>query len=100
MPKEVYGRDHPFLEWRELPPSIDRPASRGSFAFMAKVQKIRITGGEPLVRRDLETPLIAQLAELGVDLTLTTNGPSAAPIGSWLSCSPMPGGSHHQPPPR
>jgi len=37
------------------------------------VRKIRITGGEPLVRRDLER-LVAQLAELDVDLTLTTNG--------------------------
>ena len=37
------------------------------------MRKIRITGGEPLVRRDLER-LIAQLAELDVDLTLTTNG--------------------------
>ena len=37
------------------------------------VRKIRITGGEPLVRRDVER-LIEQLAEIGVDLTLTTNG--------------------------
>jgi len=40
----------------------------------AGVQKIRITGGEPLVRRDLER-LIARLAKIdGLDLTLTTNG--------------------------
>src|SRR6185503_9124113 len=37
------------------------------------VEKIRLTGGEPLVRRDLER-LIALLAPLGIDLTLTTNG--------------------------
>ena len=37
------------------------------------VEKLRITGGEPLVRRDLER-LIEMLAPLGVDLTLTTNG--------------------------
>ena len=38
------------------------------------VRKLRITGGEPLVRRDLER-LVAQLRALGdVDLTLTTNG--------------------------
>src|SRR5206468_13007510 len=36
-------------------------------------RKIRITGGEPLVRRDLER-LVEQLAPLDVDLTLTTNG--------------------------
>jgi cyclic pyranopterin phosphate synthase len=37
------------------------------------VQKLRLTGGEPLVRRDLDR-LIAMLAELGVDIALTTNG--------------------------
>src|SRR5439155_652283 len=37
------------------------------------VEKIRLTGGEPLLRRDLEK-LVAMLAALDVDLTLTTNG--------------------------
>jgi len=37
------------------------------------VRKLRLTGGEPLVRRDLDR-LIAMLAELGVDIALTTNG--------------------------
>src|SRR5213078_1797766 len=37
------------------------------------VQKIRLTGGEPLLRRDLDR-LVALLAPLPVDLTLTTNG--------------------------
>ncbi len=37
------------------------------------VRKVRITGGEPLVRRDLER-LVEQLAALGLELTLTTNG--------------------------
>src|SRR3982751_5419403 len=72
MPKEVYGRDHHFLERRELL-SFEEIA-RVAHTFVASgVKKIRITGGEPLVRRDLER-LIAQLAELDVDLTLTTNG--------------------------
>jgi cyclic pyranopterin phosphate synthase len=72
MPKEVYGRDHLFLERRELLTFEEITRVARSFVS-AGVKKIRITGGEPLVRRDLER-LIAQLAELDVDLTLTTNG--------------------------
>jgi cyclic pyranopterin phosphate synthase len=72
MPKEVYGRDHKFLERREL--LTFEEIARVARTFVdAGVTKIRITGGEPLVRRDLER-LVAQLAELDVDLTLTTNG--------------------------
>src|SRR4026209_266009 len=73
MPKEVFGRDYRFLDRRELLTfeEIDRLAR----AFVAHgVEKIRITGGEPLVRRDLER-LIEKLATIdGLDLTLTTNG--------------------------
>jgi cyclic pyranopterin phosphate synthase len=72
MPKEVYGRDHRFLERRELLSFEEITRVTRTFVS-AGVKKIRITGGEPLVRRDLER-LIAQLAELDVDLTLTTNG--------------------------
>ena len=72
MPKEVFGRDHAFLDRREL--LTFEEIARVAGVFVAGgVQKLRITGGEPLVRRDLER-LIAQLAELDVDLTLTTNG--------------------------
>ncbi len=73
MPKEVFGRDYHFLDRRELLSfeEIERLAR----AFVAHgVEKIRITGGEPLVRRDLER-LIDKLAAIGdLDLTLTTNG--------------------------
>ena len=73
MPKEVFGRDYRFLERREL--LTFEEIERLARAFVAHgVEKIRITGGEPLVRRDLER-LIAQLAAIdGLDLTLTTNG--------------------------
>jgi cyclic pyranopterin phosphate synthase len=72
MPKEIYGRDHRFLERREL--LTFEEITRVARTFVsAGVTKLRITGGEPLVRRDLER-LIAQLADLDVDLTLTTNG--------------------------
>jgi cyclic pyranopterin phosphate synthase len=74
MPKEVFGRDYKFLERRELLSfeEIDRLAR----AFVRHgVEKIRLTGGEPLVRRDLER-LVSMLAQAGegLDLTLTTNG--------------------------
>jgi len=74
MPKEVFGRDFQFLPHRQL--LTFEEITRLSRVFLAHgVEKIRITGGEPLVRRDVEQ-LIAQLAPLpGLqDLTLTTNG--------------------------
>ena len=76
MPKEVYGRDHRFLDRRELL-SFEEIARVARIFVAGGVRKLRLTGGEPLLRRDLEK-LIAQLAELDVDLTLTTNG-SALP---------------------
>jgi len=72
MPKEVFGHEYRFLDRREL--LTFEELERLARVFVAAgVEKIRITGGEPLLRRDLER-LIACLAALGVDLTLTTNG--------------------------
>src|SRR5438093_5895486 len=73
MPKEVFGRDYRFLERREL--LTFEEIERLARAFVAHgVEKIRVTGGEPLVRRDVER-LVALLAGIpGLDLTLTTNG--------------------------
>ena len=73
MPKEVFGRDYRFLERREL--LTFEEIERLARAFVRQgVQKIRLTGGEPLVRRDVER-LVELLAAIdGVDLTLTTNG--------------------------
>jgi cyclic pyranopterin phosphate synthase len=73
MPKEVFGRDYEFLPRAQLLSfeEIERLAR----AFVANgVRKIRITGGEPLVRRDVErlVELLAAIDDL--DLTLTTNG--------------------------
>jgi cyclic pyranopterin phosphate synthase len=72
MPKEVFGRDYEFLPRAQL---LDyEEIERLARAFVANgVRKLRITGGEPLVRRHVER-LIEMLAPLGVDLTLTTNG--------------------------
>lgn len=72
MPKEVFGRDYEFLPRAQL---LDyEEITRLARAFVANgVSKIRITGGEPLVRKHVER-LVEMLAELGVELTLTTNG--------------------------
>jgi cyclic pyranopterin phosphate synthase len=73
MPKEVFGRGYRFMDRAELLSfeEIERVAR----AFVAQgVRKLRITGGEPLLRRDLEH-LVARLRGIddGLDLTLTTN---------------------------
>jgi GTP 3',8-cyclase len=73
MPKEVYGRDFQFLERSQLL-SFDEIHRLVRIFRGHGIEKVRITGGEPLVRRQLEK-LIAMLAqEPGLDLTLTTNG--------------------------
>jgi cyclic pyranopterin phosphate synthase len=72
MPKEVYGRDHVFLERKELL-SLEEIARLAKIFAGLGVRKVRITGGEPLVRRNVEH-LIELLADLGLELALTTNG--------------------------
>ena len=78
MPKEIFGKDYAFLP-RDQVLSFEE-IERLARAFVAGgVEKLRITGGEPLVRRDLPD-LIAMLAAIrrpdgrALDLTLTTNG--------------------------
>jgi cyclic pyranopterin phosphate synthase len=73
MPKEVFGRGYRFMDRAEL--LTFEELERLARAFVRHgVEKIRITGGEPLLRRDLER-LIEGLARIdGLDLTLTTNG--------------------------
>ncbi|HET6947425.1 MAG TPA: GTP 3',8-cyclase MoaA [bacterium] len=73
MPKEIFGRDYQFLERAELLTFEEITRLAKLFAQLGVV-KVRLTGGEPLVRRDLDR-LVAMLAQLpGLDLTLTTNG--------------------------
>ena len=72
MPKEVYGRDFRFLERAELLTFEEIARVARIFAGLG-VRKIRLTGGEPLLRREVER-LVAMLAIPGLDLTLTTNG--------------------------
>src|SRR4029079_9153375 len=73
MPKDVFGRDYPFLPHAEL--LTFEEITRVARIFVAQgVSKIRLTGGEPLLRRNIER-LVEMLAAIGdVDLTLTTNG--------------------------
>jgi len=73
MPKDVFGRDHAFLERRQLLSFEEIARVVGVFAGLG-VRTVRITGGEPLVRRDVEQ-LVEQLAEIPeLELALTTNG--------------------------
>jgi cyclic pyranopterin phosphate synthase len=73
MPKDKYGRDHQFLKRKEL--LTFEEIEKVARAFVALgVVKIRLTGGEPLVRNDLET-LVRHLKQIDglQDLSLTTN---------------------------
>ena len=73
MPKDVFGPDHEFLPRSEVL-SFEEIARLARIFQEHGVEKIRLTGGEPLLRRNLER-LIEMLAGLGgLDLTLTTNG--------------------------
>jgi cyclic pyranopterin phosphate synthase len=73
MPKTVFGRDYPFLPRADLL-SFEEIARIARIFASLGVKKIRLTGGEPLLRHHVES-LIALLAQIpGLELTLTTNG--------------------------
>ena len=78
MPKEVFDKDYPYLPHSALL-SFEEITRLASLFLAHGVRKIRLTGGEPLLRKNIEE-LIAQLAQLRTvdgkapDLTLTTNG--------------------------
>jgi len=74
MPREVFGRDFAFLPRAELLTFEELARLARVFAGLG-VRKLRLTGGEPLLRRDLER-LVAPLAGIGgiQDIALTTNG--------------------------
>lgn len=79
MPKEVFGKDFAFLPRAALL-TFEEIARLARLCVAHGVEKIRLTGGEPLVRRDLEQ-LVARLAQIDglADLTLTTNGALLTP---------------------
>ena len=78
MPKEIFDKDYPYLPHSAL--LTFEEITRLTRQFVAHgVRKVRLTGGEPLLRKNIEI-LIEQLAALRtvegqpLDLTLTTNG--------------------------
>ena len=72
MPREVFGASYKFLPQSAILSFEEIARLAGIFVGLG-VQKIRLTGGEPLVRKDLYK-LIAQLKKLQAEVTLTTNG--------------------------
>jgi cyclic pyranopterin phosphate synthase len=73
MPREIFGSDYQFLERSQIL-TFEEIARLARIFVGHGVRKIRLTGGEPLVRRDLHQ-LVAMLATIpDLDLTLTTNG--------------------------
>jgi GTP 3',8-cyclase len=87
MPKEVFGRDFAFLPREQL--LTFEEITRLARAFVREgVSKIRLTGGEPLLRRDLEQ-LVAMLADIEeiTDVALTTNGSALAAKANTLKAA-------------
>ena len=78
MPKEVFDQNYPYLSQKELL-SFEEITRLSSIFATLGVEKIRLTGGEPLLRKNLEI-LIEMLSKIrsaegkSLDLTLTTNG--------------------------
>ena len=77
MPKDIFGPDYPYLARSEIL-SFEEIVRLVRVFRRHGIQKVRLTGGEPLLRRNLER-LIGDLAKLGtaeqpLDITLTTNG--------------------------
>ena len=73
MPKEIFGHDYQYLH-RDQILSFEEITRLAKIFSQHGVKKIRLTGGEPLIRKGI-VDLIAMLASLpDLDLTLTTNG--------------------------
>jgi len=73
MPKEVFDKDYPYLARTALL-SFEEVVRIARVFKGLGIEKIRLTGGEPLMRKDVDK-LIAMLSDIGgLDLTLTTNG--------------------------
>ena len=89
MPKEVFGRDYAFLPHDQILTFEEIERAARIFVELG-VGKLRITGGEPLVRRNLPD-LVAMLAALRqpdgqpLDLTLTTNGSALRALAQPLA---------------
>ena len=85
MPREVFGSDHAFLPRSELLSFEEIARLVAVFAELG-VTKVRLTGGEPLLRRDLEQLVALIAATPGIsDLAMTTNGSLLAPRAAALA---------------
>ncbi|MFC7370974.1 GTP 3',8-cyclase MoaA [Fictibacillus iocasae] len=75
MPAEIFGPDYHFLDKSELLSFEEIVRLVKVFRKTAGIEKVRITGGEPLMRKDLDK-LIAMISDVaGIDdLAMTTNG--------------------------
>jgi GTP 3',8-cyclase len=87
MPREVYGATWRFLPHEDLL-TFEEIARVARIAVSLGVRKVRLTGGEPLLRRDLEV-LVAQVASIDglEDLALTTNGSLLAAKAAALAAA-------------
>ena len=86
MPKEIFGKGYSFLPQDQVLTFEEIARLVRIFAELG-VQKVRLTGGEPLVRRDLEK-LVGMLSPIpDLDLTLTTNGSLLAAKASALAAA-------------
>jgi cyclic pyranopterin phosphate synthase len=85
MPRAVFGSDFRFMNRSELL-SFEEIARVASAAVEHGVHKVRLTGGEPLLRRDLGS-LVEMLAQVqGIqDIALTTNGTALAAHAQGLA---------------
>ena len=90
MPREVFGPDHAFLPRSALLSFEEIARVVGAFTELG-VRKVRLTGGEPLLRRDLDQLVAALVALPGVeDLALTTNGALLAEHAARLAGAGLP----------
>jgi cyclic pyranopterin phosphate synthase len=84
MPEDQYPRDHQFLSKAERLRFEEIERLAGLFAGLG-VRKLRLTGGEPLLRRDLPVLVRALAAQPGIDdIALTTNGSLLPPLAEAL----------------
>ena len=83
MPREVFDANYRFLPHSAIL-TFEEIARLARIFVGLGVKKIRLTGGEPLVRRDLHR-LVEMLAELDAEITLTTNGSLLAKQASALA---------------
>ena len=89
MPKEIFGKDYAFLP-RDQVLTFEEITRTARIFVSLGVEKLRVTGGEPLVRRDLPD-LIAMLSAIRrpdggeLDLTLTTNGSALRMLAGSLA---------------